>query len=85
MGSFLATRYGDHDQHAGGKAGLPHERIAHPPVIAKRVLTLDLPRFGGHPKRRDNAPGAYHGKTKTPQTVQSRIQGEDGSTVPHGE
>jgi hypothetical protein len=32
---------------------------------------VKIPRFGGHPKRRDNAPGVSHGEKKTTTKVQS--------------
>src|SRR5690606_33923302 len=35
--------------------------------VQAKVSNVDLPRFGGHAKRRDNAPGASRGETKTPQ------------------
>src|SRR5690606_24686448 len=55
------------------------------PPASERSISLKLPRFGGHPKTRDNAQGVSHGETKSTKEVQSGVQGKGGSTVPRGE
>ena len=43
----------------------PERRLRGPKDVCER---LKLPRFGGHPKRRDNTPGIVHG-SKEAQVV----------------
>src|SRR5690606_38229389 len=42
-----------------------------PTSLRANIQALKLPRFGGHPKTRDNAQGVSHGETKSTKEVQS--------------